>query len=172
MNAASRPIWTIPTVSWQRVPSPTAREVQQILAGSPDATAQLIPEYLPVAAAAGNTEAVRVMLDAGFDIETRGDYRGTALHHAAWQGHLETVRLLVERGASLDSRNGFNGTALDAAVYGSVHYRRDANWAAIVELLIAAGSDVTQVGPFPSGNAEVDAVLRRHGATPRGGTVR
>jgi hypothetical protein len=34
---------------------------------------------------------------------------------------------------------------------------------AILDMLIAAGADVEEVTPFPSGVAEVDDLLRRHG---------
>ncbi len=58
------------------------------------------------AAAAGNTEGVRLMLDLGWDLHTRGNvWSETPLHRAALAGHLETVRFLVERGADLTIRD-------------------------------------------------------------------
>jgi ankyrin repeat protein len=146
-------------------------EVRRVLAESPQVAASLPAAYLPQAASAGHTAAVRMLLDAGVDIETRGEHNGTALHLAAWNGYSETVRLLVERGASIESLNGFNGTPLDAAACGHRYFWREgADWVGTAEILIAAGSDVSQVGPFPTGSAAMDGLLRKHGAVPRGGT--
>ena len=69
-------------------------------------------------AGSGNTGAVRLMLDLGFDVGAqRSDppwMRGeTALHVAAWRGRLETVKLLIERGAPLDAAGRSGATPLD-----------------------------------------------------------
>jgi ankyrin repeat protein len=60
-------------------------------------------------AGAGNTEGVRILLDLGFDIESKATHPGsrgnTALHLAVWRERLETVKLLISRGASLAARN-------------------------------------------------------------------
>jgi ankyrin repeat protein len=60
-------------------------------------------------AGAGNTEGVRILLDLGFDIESKatrpGSQGNTALHLAVWRERLETVKLLISRGASLTARN-------------------------------------------------------------------
>lgn len=58
------------------------------------------------AAAKGDTETVRWLLDHGADVNRRATFGGpkhgqgvTALHLAAQSGHLDTARLLLERGA-------------------------------------------------------------------------
>ena len=55
---------------------------------------------------AGNAEAFRRALDAGFDVSVASDVGGnmrTPAHHAAAAGDIGTLRLLVERGADLSA---------------------------------------------------------------------
>ena len=54
------------------------------------------------AAQANNTAAVRLMLEAGWPSDVRGQHRGTPLHWAAFHGNAEMVRLLL---AHLDGEN-------------------------------------------------------------------
>ncbi|MBZ5621659.1 MAG: ankyrin repeat domain-containing protein [Acidobacteriia bacterium] len=68
-------------------------------------------------AGSGNTAAVRLMLDLGFDIGSqrtspRWALGETALHVAAWRGHLEMVKLLIERGAPLEAAHRSGATPL------------------------------------------------------------
>ena len=88
----------------------------------------------------------------------------TALHVAAWRAWHETVRFLIARGAPVDARDGKDRTPLMLAVKACVDsYWSDRRSPESVEALLRAGASVRDV-PFPSGYAEVDALLRRHGA--------
>jgi ankyrin repeat protein len=49
----------------------------------------------------GRTDVVRVLLDAGFGVDTRGWSNFTPLDQAAMHGRTQTVRLLIGRGADL-----------------------------------------------------------------------
>ncbi len=114
-------------------------------------------------AADGNTRGVEGLLDAGFDIETVGDWGGTAIHHAAWQGRADTVRLLVARGAQLERKNGFGGTVLDTAVYAvenSGFTGRD--YLGVIRHLLEGGADANAVFPRRTVTAAVDALLARY----------
>src|SRR5436309_6385712 len=81
------------------------------------------------AARLGRRDAVRLMLDAGFDVNALPDDTplmtgagGTALHAAALEGNVELVRDLLAWGADptiLDPR--FNSTARGWAEYGGQH---------------------------------------------------
>ncbi|MGH7585519.1 MAG: ankyrin repeat domain-containing protein [Gemmatimonadales bacterium] len=119
-----------------------------------------------------NTGGVRHLLDLGVPVDTvyAGDgYFGiapasTALHVAAWKGFPRTARLLIQRGAAVDRRDGEGRTPLALAVKATV----DSHWTErrtpeSVEALLAAGASVASA-PFPSGYAQVDELLRRHGA--------
>jgi ankyrin repeat protein len=124
-------------------------------------------------AGTANTDGVRLLLDLGVDIEARykeGDgyfsiaKDSTALHVAAWRAWHRTVRFLIERGAPIDTRDGAGRTALALAVRACVEsywaYRRSPE---SVQALLDAGASVSSVA-VRSGYAEVDALLRRHGA--------
>lgn len=72
-------------------------------------------------AGSGNTAAVRLMLDLGFDVgaqRTKPAWSAgeTALHAAAWRGHLAMVRLLIERGAPLEATHRSGATPLALAL--------------------------------------------------------
>jgi ankyrin repeat protein len=120
-----------------------------------------------------NTAGVRHLLDLGVPVAAVYDgdpYFGiapesTALHVAAWKGVAATVRLLLERGAPVDARDGAGRTPLALAVKACVDSywtgRRDPE---TVRALLEAGAMVDDGVRFPSGYAEVDALLASHGA--------
>lgn len=64
-------------------------------------TQQAMPDLLVDAAAANRTDAVRTMLDAGFDPNQPSV---TPLHQAAFHGQLAMAKLLVARGADVGAR--------------------------------------------------------------------
>jgi ankyrin repeat protein len=151
--------------------------VRSIAAREPELVRQLVAEggtLLAQFAGTANTEGVRHLLDLGVDVAAlyeEGDgYYGiakdsTALHVAAWRAWHRTVRFLIKRGAPIDALDGKGRTPLALAVRACVDsywaYRRSPE---SVDALLRAGASVTGV-PFPSGYAEVDDLLRRHGAT-------
>lgn len=115
-------------------------------------------------AGAGNTAAVRLLLDLGFDVAGRGAGGQTALHLATWRARADTLRLLLERGAPLEAKDAHGDTPLALAVRALVEW---SEWtphdtAELVEALLEAGADPRTV-KLPSGAAEADALLRRHG---------
>jgi ankyrin repeat protein len=78
-------------------------------------------KLLPYAAEAGNLKAVRLMLDLGWDIETPGEWNGTALHQAIYHGHVRLVEFLLSRRARIDHKNAFGGDAMGTAVHAALH---------------------------------------------------
>jgi hypothetical protein len=77
---------------------------------------------LALAAQFGHSEIVRLLVDAGEDINRYNPEgmhsHSTPLHQAALAGHAEVVRLLVERGARLDLKDTlFQGTPAGWAKY-------------------------------------------------------
>ena len=78
---------------------------------------EAMPHLLPNAAAGNRLNAVRTMLEVGFD---PAQPSRTALHEAAFHGHLEMAKLLLEKGASLSARDGyFAATPLQWAITAS-----------------------------------------------------
>lgn len=111
----------------------------------------------------GRTATITRLLDLGFNIEQTGDWGGTAIHHASWYGHAETVRLLAKRGAALEFKNAYGGTVLDAAAWAVSHGPATrADYLDVIEVLLEAGADANAVGPFPTGVAELDALIAPH----------
>jgi ankyrin repeat protein len=124
-----------------------------------------VPGALAEAAGAGNTAAVELMLDLGFDIASRSSSAGqrddTALHSAIYRARNETAMRLIARGAPLDEKNGRGETMLAYAVRAHLHseWTRGRSFV-VIEALLEAGASVE--GIEPTGNAELDALLARY----------
>jgi ankyrin repeat protein len=132
---------------------------------------KLLAEFAGV----GNTEGVRQLLDLGVDVNAlteEGDpyfdiaKKSTALHSAAWRAWPGTVKLLLERGAAVNALDAKGRTALMLAVRACVDsYWKQRRTPESVEALLKKGAAVRGV-EYPSGYAEVDELLRAHGAEP------
>jgi ankyrin repeat protein len=152
-----------------------ADAIQALTAREPQLVREVLAEggkLLAEFSGNGNTSGVRRLLDLGVDVGAQfkeGDLywdvakESTALHVAAWRARHATVKLLIESRAPLDVPDGKGRTPLALAVRACV----DSYWSArrspeSVEALLNAGASVNGVA-FPSGYAEVDELLRRHG---------
>lgn len=89
---------------------------------------------LPAAAMAGDRDAVRRLLDLGFDVDSPDAQGCTALLRAAGGGFTSTVELLLARGADPQRAANTGATPLSAAV--------SMRQAEIVGALLAAGADI------------------------------
>ena len=149
--------------------------VQRIAASEPELVRALLSEGAGLLAAftgTGNVDGVRQLLDLGVPVAelNEGDsYFGTPknstpLHVAAWRAHPAIVKLLLERGAPPDGRDGRGDTPLALAVRACVNsYWTRRRSPDSVETLLRAGASVRGIS-FPCGYAEVDDLLRQHGA--------
>jgi ankyrin repeat protein len=90
------------------------------------------------AALTGLYESVRILLEQGVDINSKGRRGGTALQAASAQGHAQIVQLLIDQGADINAQEGYYGSALQAA---SSKGRIE-----IVQLLIHRGADINAQG--------------------------
>jgi len=109
-------------------------------------------------------DAVRLMLEEGFDPHLPGVHRSTPLDRACFHGYVDIVQMLLEHDPAppLEFTNEFGGTPLGACVYGALngwetgHPRKHAQ---TIEALLKAGAklDPTIV---PTGNDEIDQVVR------------
>ena len=68
---------------------------------------------LHIAALRGNKRVVEILLDAGLDINEKGDMGNTPLHYAKSHGTPEVVDLLIKRGADVNVVNEFGRKPLE-----------------------------------------------------------
>jgi len=114
---------------------------------------------LPNAAQNNNTKAVRLMLEAGWPVDTRGEMGATALHWAGFNGNAEMIREILRFHPELELKSReYEGTALGWALYGSGNgwHRDTGDFVGTVQALLGAGAVV------PSSAEELqpsDAVL-------------
>lgn len=112
------------------------------------------PGLLADFAGAGNTAAVRLTLDLGFDagmarIKPEWVAGETALHVAAARGRLPVAELLIERGAPLEAKRHGGRTPLRVAF---LSLEQQSEWTPneytlpIAEALIKAGASVEDAG--------------------------
>jgi Ankyrin repeats (3 copies)/Ankyrin repeat len=124
------------------------------------------------AAETGSIDAVRLMLDIGFQVSAQGgDLGGTALHAAAFAGSAAVAELLIERGADLEARDRhWNDTPVGWSVVGSGMRPTEnpaPDWLATIGALIGAGASLDGITLGPDDekppSAEVADLLRQHG---------
>jgi len=70
---------------------------------------------LHVAAVQGDMEAVRLLIDAGADLNSQGEHGYTPLHEAVEQGHFEVADLLIKSGSDPKKSNVDGETPFDIA---------------------------------------------------------
>lgn len=87
----------------------------------------------------GRTESVRVMLNAGFPVNTRGDHESTVLDRACVPGHVDTVRCILEYDPDFTLKNEFGGVPLTAALWGAENWA-PADHVGAARLLLEAGA--------------------------------
>jgi len=98
---------------------------------------------LPDAAQTNNTEAVRLMLEAGWPVDTPGEMGATALHWAGFHGNAEMARQILRFHPALELKSQeYAGTALSWALFGSGNgwHRDTGNYVGTVQALMEAGA--------------------------------
>ena len=135
---------------------------QKFLARNSDAAKTLSEadqQKLPNAAQSNNTKAVRVMLEAGWAVDTAGEMGATALHWAGFNGNAEITREILRFHPALELKSQeYSGTALSWALYGSGNgwHRDTGDFVGTVRSLLEAGATVP---PDPEALQPSDAVL-------------
>jgi ankyrin repeat protein len=118
----------------------------EFLSKNPDATKMLSEgerRKLPNAAQNNNTKAVRLMLDAGWPVDSPGEMGATALHWAGFNGNAEMTRDILRFHPALELKSSENeGTALGWALYGSGNgwHRDKGDFVGTVRALLQAGA--------------------------------
>jgi ankyrin repeat protein len=128
----------------------------EFLLKNPDAVNALSAtdkQKLPDAAQNNNTKAVRLMLEAGWPVDTRGEMGATALHWAGFNGNAEMAREILRFRPTLELKSReYAGTPLAWAVYGSGNgWRRETgDFVGTIRALLEAGAT------FPSQVEELE----------------
>lgn len=102
---------------------------------------------LPNAAQDNNIPAVRLMLEAGWPVNTRGDAGAMALHWAGFHGNAEMARTILPFHPDLEMKSiEYAGTALSWAIYGSGNgwHRDTGDYVGTVQALLGAGATVPE----------------------------
>jgi ankyrin repeat protein len=98
---------------------------------------------LPDAAQTNNTDAVRLMLEAGWLVDTPGEMGATALHWAGFHGNAEMARQILRFHPALELKSQeYAGTALAWALFGSGNgwHRDTGDYVGTVQALLDAGA--------------------------------
>jgi ankyrin repeat protein len=100
---------------------------------------------LPNAAQNNNTKAVRLMLEAGWPVDTLGAMGATALHWAGFNGNVEMTREILRFHPALELKSQkYEGTALGWTLYGSGNgwHRDTGDFVGTVRAMLEAGAVV------------------------------
>jgi hypothetical protein len=101
----------------------------------------------------GHESALRLMLDAGADVNAQGGEYGNALQAAAL-GDEEIVKILLNAGADVNAQGGEYGNALQAA---AVRSNKET-----IKMLLYAGADVNAQGGYCGNALQAAAAYARH----------
>jgi ankyrin repeat protein len=116
------------------------------------------------AAQNNNTDAVRLMLAAGWPVEVRGEHGLTPLQWAAWHGNAEMVREILRYRPQIERNDcQYELTALGSALHGSENgwHRSTGDYVATVEALLDAGAKAPKLTDDLEASEAVRDVLRR-----------
>jgi ankyrin repeat protein len=115
------------------------------------------------AAQNNNTNAVRLMLAAGWPVDARGEYDMTPLQWASWHGNAEMVREILRFHPQLELDCQHRITALGCALHGSVNgwHRETGDYAATVEELLNAGAKAPKLTDDLEASEAVRELLQR-----------
>jgi ankyrin repeat protein len=119
---------------------------------------------LPDLATTHRTASVRALLAAGTSVDARGEWGATALHWSCWKGYADLVQLLLAHQASLTIKDEmFNATPAGWFTHGVNNCDEPGgNYAQTARALLAAAAEFPK-SDLPTGDFEVDAILREHG---------
>jgi ankyrin repeat protein len=100
-------------------------------------------EYPPIVSAAygGHVEVVKLLIDAGANVDESNFHGGSPIFMAAQQGHFEVVKVLIDAGANLEHKCRFVDGATPLVIAAG-HYRRLDGSLDIVKILANAGANI------------------------------
>ena len=85
----------------------------------------------------GDMTSVRILINAGINVNSKDEFGNTPLHMASYHGHTEIIKMLLGAKAELNSQTKEGNTPLHMALYkGHIE---------VVKILLEAGSDIDNV---------------------------
>ena len=114
------------------------------------------------ASSVGMTNAVKLLLERGVDVNQMSEYEACALHISADAGHLEAVEVLIEAGAEVNARIGTFVSPVTAASCGG--------YPDIVEYVIAKGANTPGCDGKYEGSSLNQVILNFAGQSLSGNT--
>ena len=131
------------------VSSDTVRPRTTLATTKPNQISQDDVPPLMRAAAIGNVDEVRRLLDAGADVNEQLEGVGiTALMLAARRGYLEIVKVLLKAGADPNAVGGITHVGFYTPLIMAMN-RENKNRLEVIDALIAAGARLNPPAPFP-----------------------
>ncbi|MGJ7499508.1 ankyrin repeat domain-containing protein [Variovorax sp. ZT5P49] len=134
----------------------TARRIHAAHPGLVASLSEAQLRLLPELAAQGCSDAVKLMVELGWPIATRGgDWDASALNKAVFRGDAGLVRFLLAHGASWEERHGFDDSACGGLSWASCNEPEgEGDWLGCAEALVAHGMPTARPDP-----ASPDSVL-------------
>ena len=130
---------------------------------APDDYLNLSP--LAWSASHGQTEAARLLIENGADVDIKDDNGSTPLHSAATFGRTDVAKLLVESGASLQVRNDDGTTPADA-----LHL--DWRMTAFIGGMIGVAVEREDIAAMKTGRSEIAKLFGADNTLGKAGTPR
>ena len=116
------------------------------------------------AAQNNNTTAVRLMLEAGWPVDVRGEYSMTPLQWASWHGNVEMVREILRYHPQLELSCDHEITAVGCVLHGSENgwHRDTGDYGATLDALLGAGAKAPKLTEDLEASQAAREVLRRY----------
>lgn len=122
----------------------------RILAEEPDIFTMLTDSQLrqlPNLTEAGNSDAVRLMVELGWPVGVRGgDWNASALNLAVFRGDAALTRFLLEHGASWTERHGYDDNVNGTLAWASRNQNaNEGDWVGCAQALVDHGLPILEI---------------------------
>jgi hypothetical protein len=145
-------------------------EARRLLRENPDIVARLSEsqlQQLPLLTAAGNDDAVRLMVELGWPIKVKaGDWQASAINQAVFAGNSKLARFLLEHGSSWTEEHGYGDNVNGTLSWASHNMSPENDYVGCARALIDHGMPIENLdGDYGDAvEAFLDAERKKRGA--------